>query len=133
MSSKRREPQRKTAPAAPPGVTTDRGRGMTRRLKDAGAARDTADVRSLEMMLDYAIIEGAALRLPMFVLLLRTARLELMTSIDAAGGRADRSRGAKIKDRSGAAECRSFAEPILQRWVETCGEWAEPSVVTHDR
>ncbi|HLH91228.1 MAG TPA: hypothetical protein VKX28_22470 [Xanthobacteraceae bacterium] len=34
------------------------------------------------MMLDYAIIEGAELRLPRFVLLLRAARLELMNCID---------------------------------------------------
>ena len=106
---------------------------MTRRLKGAGAERDTADIRSLEMMLDYAILEGAELRLPMFVLLLRTARLELMTSIAAHGGPADRSRRPKIKDRSGAAECRTFAEPILQRWVEAGGEQAEPSLVTYDR
>jgi hypothetical protein len=42
---------------------------------------DVPDIRALEMMLDYAIIEGAELRLPMFVLLLRAARLELMTSV----------------------------------------------------
>src|SRR5262245_28974761 len=105
---------------------------MTRRLKGAGAERD-ANVRSLEMMLDYAILEGAELRLPMFVLLLRTARLELMTSIDALGGRTDRSHRPRIRDRSGAAECRAFAEPILQRWVEAGGECAEPALATYDR
>ena len=35
------------------------------------------------MMLDYAILEGAELRLPLFVLLLRAARLELTNCIDA--------------------------------------------------
>ncbi len=46
-----------------------------------------ADIRTLEMMLDYAIVEGAALRLPMFVLLLRAARLELVSHVgDTAVG-----------------------------------------------
>jgi hypothetical protein len=40
-------------------------------------APSAEDIRTLEMMLDYAIVEGAALRLPMFVLLLRAARAEL--------------------------------------------------------
>ena len=44
------------------------------------------DIHALEMMLDYAIIEGAELRLPMFVLLLRAARLELMSCAGAAQG-----------------------------------------------
>jgi hypothetical protein len=34
-------------------------------------------VESLKMLLDYAIAEGAELRLPVFVLLLRMADLEL--------------------------------------------------------
>jgi len=51
-----------------------------------GHAPTPKDVRSLEMMLDYAIIEGAELRLPLFVLLLRAARLELATGSAAEGG-----------------------------------------------
>jgi hypothetical protein len=43
-------------------------------------------VRALETMLDYAILEGAELRLPLFVLLLRAARLELVTGIEAGDG-----------------------------------------------
>jgi hypothetical protein len=53
---------------------------MRKRLEPPSAA----DIRTLETMLDYAILEGAALRLPMFVLLLRAARLEL-TSRAGAG------------------------------------------------
>jgi len=35
------------------------------------------DVTGLEAMLDYAIVEGAELRLPLFVCLLRLARMAL--------------------------------------------------------
>lgn len=35
------------------------------------------DVTGLEAMLDYAIVEGAQLRLPLFVCLLRLARMAL--------------------------------------------------------
>jgi hypothetical protein len=38
---------------------------------------DPAAVESLKMLLDYAIAEGTELRLPMFVLLLKMADLEL--------------------------------------------------------
>jgi hypothetical protein len=48
-------------------------------------APDAPDIHTLAVMLDYAIIEGAELRLPLFVLLLRAARLELMNCIDADG------------------------------------------------
>jgi hypothetical protein len=37
-------------------------------------------IESLKMLLDYAIAEGAELRLPVFVLLLRMASLELAKS-----------------------------------------------------
>jgi hypothetical protein len=37
-------------------------------------------VESLKMLLDYAIAEGGELRLPVFVLLLRMANLELAKS-----------------------------------------------------
>ena len=39
-------------------------------------------VRTLEMMLDYAIIEGAELKLPVFVRLINLARLELIESTE---------------------------------------------------
>ena len=39
-------------------------------------------VRALEMILDYATIEGAELRLPVFVRLLNLARLELIDSAE---------------------------------------------------
>lgn len=68
------------------------------------------------MMLDYAIIEGAELRLPLFVLLLRTARLELMTSIGALGGLADPRVETRIKD--------CFA-PQVAGLSTPAGEWPQ--------
>jgi hypothetical protein len=44
--------------------------------RDSSASSPTA-VESLKMLLDYAIAEGSELRLPVFVLLLRMANLEL--------------------------------------------------------
>jgi hypothetical protein len=46
---------------------------------DSLVASPTA-VESLKMLLDYAIVEGSELRLPMFVLLLKMADLELAES-----------------------------------------------------
>jgi hypothetical protein len=46
---------------------------------DASVSGPTA-VESLKMLLDYAIVEGSELRLPVFVLLLRMANLELAKS-----------------------------------------------------
>jgi hypothetical protein len=46
---------------------------------DASVSGPTA-VESLKMLLDYAIAEGGELRLPVFVLLLRMANLELAKS-----------------------------------------------------
>jgi hypothetical protein len=79
---------------------------MTRRTRGA-ADRDLKEVRTLEMMLDYAIVEGAELRLPLFVLLLRAARLELMTGVGAGGGSGDR-RGASKANNSIAREDAGF-------------------------
>jgi hypothetical protein len=45
-----------------------------------------AVVKALATMLDYAIIEGAELRLPVFVFMLRTARLELINSVKGDKG-----------------------------------------------
>lgn len=39
-------------------------------------------INALATMLDYAIIEGAELRLPVFVFMLRAARLELMNNLN---------------------------------------------------
>jgi hypothetical protein len=44
--------------------------------RDSSVSSPTA-VESLKMLLDYAIVEGAELHLPVFVLLLRMANLEL--------------------------------------------------------
>src|ERR1700693_5023550 len=86
------------APARRAGAANQTGVCMGKRAKGAGHDSDEPDIRALEMMLDYAIIEGAALRLPLFVLLLRTARLELMSSIEAYGGLCDRRVETKITD-----------------------------------
>ena len=40
------------------------------------------DVSGLEAMLDYAIVEGAQMRLPLFVCLLRLARMALKEETD---------------------------------------------------
>jgi hypothetical protein len=48
-------------------------------------APNAPDIRTLAMMLDYAILEGTELRLPLFVLLLRAAQIELANCIDADG------------------------------------------------
>jgi hypothetical protein len=71
---------------------------MGRRAKDAGFDRDSNEARTLEMMLDYAIVEGAALRLPLFVLLLRAAQLELKAGVAARGGPGCRRIETKIRD-----------------------------------
>lgn len=41
------------------------------------ATNASRDVTGLEAMLDYAIVEGAQMRLPLFVCLLRLARMAL--------------------------------------------------------
>jgi hypothetical protein len=85
---------------------------MSRRVGEEGAGRGVlTDVRALEMMLDYAILEGAELRLPLFVLLLRAARLELMTG----AGAGDR-RGGTGRDNRGVADeaaCTLAARDVL--------------------
>ena len=87
---------------------------MGKRAKAPGRDGDETSIRALETMLDYAIIEGAELRLPLFVLLLRTARLELMTSIGASGGPRDSRVETKITDCLGADAGRSFATSVPQ-------------------
>jgi hypothetical protein len=112
------------------------GTGVSMGQRPKGGAHDghAPDIRALEVMLDYAIIEGAGLKLPLFVLLLRTARLELMTSIGDLGSSCERRHKAKIKNRLSAAECRSSAEPVLQRWIQACGESLEAfPLATQDR
>jgi len=46
---------------------------------NSSVSSETA-VESLQRLLDYAIVEGSELHLPVFVLLLRTANLELAKS-----------------------------------------------------
>jgi hypothetical protein len=71
---------------------------MGRRATEAGCGRESNEARTLEMMLDYAIVEGAALRLPLFVLLLRAAQLELTAGIAGRGGPGCRRIETKIRD-----------------------------------
>jgi hypothetical protein len=101
---------------------------MGKRSRASGRGTSLSDVRALEMMLDYAIVEGAELRLPLFVLLLRTARLELMTRIGAT------RRKTKIEEQADADELRSLAVPLLQRCIDTAGAPADTSsLVTQDQ
>ena len=87
---------------------------MSRRVREAAAGRGVlSGVCTLEMMLDYAILEGAEMRLPLFVLLLRAARLELMTG--TADGPPDRAE-TRRKDRVGFdddAACVLAARDVL--------------------
>lgn len=46
----------------------------------ASSQSNSSAAESLKMLLDYAIVEGTQLRLPVFVLLLRMANLELEKS-----------------------------------------------------
>jgi hypothetical protein len=98
---------------------------MGRRVKDAGAGRCSNEVRGLEMMLDYAIIEGAALRLPLFVLLLRAAQLELTEGIAGRSGPGCRRIEMNIRDCLAACGVDSVGTPgeppqappdIVQDW-----------------
>ena len=101
---------------------------MRRRNKRNAVAISSAgevcgpDVRALEMLLDYAMMEGAELRLPLFVLLLRAAQLELMTQAGPGGGLHGGRRKAKIDQCLGAVECRSFVAPVLECCIEPAGD-----------
>jgi hypothetical protein len=55
-------------------------------MTSQSAAR--ADVSGLEAMLDYAIVEGAQMRLPLFVCLLRLARMALREETEEMQGSA---------------------------------------------
>lgn len=56
-----------------------------RDLTQATTAR--RDLNGLEAMLDYAIVEGAQMRLPLFVCLLRLARMALKEETEERGER----------------------------------------------
>lgn len=87
---------------------------MGRRPDGPAGERHGPDIRALEMLLDYAMIEGAELRLPRFVLLLRSARLELENRMGAGSTLRRGRRKAKIGQRQDSA----VAEPGLERWIE---------------
>jgi hypothetical protein len=109
---------------------------MAKRPKGAGRDGRVPDIQALEMMLDYAIMEGADLRLPLFVLLLRAARLELMVSIGAFGGpydpHCDQRVETRIKDRLGPVGRRPG--DAIEQPLPTGDAGGEPSaLVTQDR
>jgi hypothetical protein len=52
---------------------------IKRTSRDSSESGPTA-IESLKMLLDYAMVEGTELHLPVFVLLLRMANLELAKS-----------------------------------------------------
>ena len=52
------------------------------------ATTASRDVAGLEAMLDYAIVEGAQMRLPLFVCLLRLARMALKEECEDPRARA---------------------------------------------
>jgi hypothetical protein len=53
---------------------------MIQDTSHASSPSNPTAAESLKMLLDYAIVEGTQLRLPVFVLLLRMANLELEKS-----------------------------------------------------
>ncbi len=86
------------------------------------------------MLLDYAIMEGADLRLPLFVLLLRAAQLELITHTGPGDGLHEPRHETKIDECLGAVESRSFAEPFPERCIEAAGDVLYgPQPVIQDR
>jgi hypothetical protein len=106
-------------------VITRAEQRMGRRVRDEASGRDSNEARTLEMMLDYAIVEGAALRLPLFVLLLRAAQLELTAGLAGRGGPGRRRIETKLRDCLGAYGVDSFGAPgerpqgspnIVQDW-----------------
>lgn len=106
---------------------------MRRRARSSGGEKNGPDVQALEMLLDYAIMEGAELRLPLFVLLLRAAQLELNAHAGPGGGLHERGHKTKIAESLGAVESRSFAAPIPERCVEVARDVYGPQPVILDR
>lgn len=111
------------------GQNVDQRNGATMRwrAKRPAGKNGGPDVKVLEMLLDCAMMEGAELRLPLFVLLLRMAQSELakfkLTSRGGSAGELQRPhRKAKVIDHPSAIECRSFAEPAPRRCVEAVGD-----------
>jgi len=55
---------------------------MSDGLHEQAPSRHPSRVRALATMLDYAMLEGAEMRLPLFVTLVRLARLVLTDSVE---------------------------------------------------
>ena len=106
---------------------------MRRRTKSAGEEKSGPDVRALEMLLDYAMIEGAELRLPLFVYLLRAAQLELKAHVGPGGGLHERSRKTKLGECPGVVEARFFAASGPERCIEVACDVHGPQPVIQDR
>ncbi len=68
---------------------------MTNKSDDSMTDEKMAAVRTLEMMLDYAMMEGAELRSPLFVMLLRLARLALLDEFENEMPRGERTKAAR--------------------------------------
>jgi len=54
---------------------------MSTNARHTTQAERMESIKSLEALLDYAMLEGAGLKLPMLVFLLRVARMELLNSV----------------------------------------------------
>jgi len=107
---------------------------MRTQAKIAMGGGDGPDFRTLEMLLDYAIMEGTDLRLPLFVLLLRAAQLELITQAGPGNGLHESSHEAKIGECLSAVECRSVADLVPERCIEVARDVLHgPQPVIHDR
>jgi len=63
-----------------------------RHAKRHAAAANARDVTAVAAMLDYAIAEGAKMRMPLFVCLLRLALLALKEESGGGNGRKTRAR-----------------------------------------
>jgi hypothetical protein len=55
---------------------------MSHNVRQTTQGERLESIRSLEALLDYAMLEGAELKLPMLVFLLRVARMELVNSVE---------------------------------------------------
>jgi hypothetical protein len=106
---------------------------MRRRAKSDGDEKNIPDVRALEMLLDYAMMEGAELRLPLFVFLLRAAQLELKARAGSGVGLHESSHKPKFGERPETAEVLSFAARVPERCIEGARDVHGPQSVIQDR
>ncbi len=67
-------------------VALERPVGRRGKVHATPAAVNAGDVSAVAAMLDYAIVEGAKMRLPLFVCLLRLALLALQEETESGDG-----------------------------------------------